>query len=665
MNGSGSTTDADLEALQAEIQRLTCENTELKHALKTARGEVSPDGTTGTEESCTSAKTDPSTLSTSGSECRDESDAVVTKKQLKQALKSIKVFKQQQQQLFDEFVLLRSKYDDLKKKTIVLLWEKLPQGEGARMIDWAIPPVDRECVQKKTRVGCYELMEHLGDGQFASVHACKKAVTTNSDASGGWTGARMEQAQLAVKIITKEKVTYIGSLQRIDNEIRTLQELSHPGVLKLYEVIHTEKYLYMITERGGMDLFDYFEYHPITSPENARSIMRGIMAPVMYCHSLNVCHRDLKPENILLEVHDKVDDQGRRITMVDNIKLCDFGLCAKCSDDGMLDDFCGSPGFFAPEIVTEKEYNGKVTDVWSLGCILLELTIGHDSFNELWMVAYDYNNLVAPDRFAQKIGRAVESVRKVVSNDELLDLVSSLLRVAPEQRKTVLEVYGNDAASAHPWLQRTEEHPSVAGSTTASVVVAASTEPVASTNGSIPALSREGPVGSENGDGGENKHATGPPIPRLSSSSVGNVSGAPLNRNTRSSPRERLSPLGARTPTRSEIVSRPLGVSPKHRSSPALSSLSHGGGDGTVSASKVAGRHSPGLVVTEADAHEVMPPNHKTSFPPPSPLANTQTVVASEGFFDSKSEGDKRPAGAAAAAAAAVAAITAASSATS
>ena len=52
------------------------------------------------------------------------------------------------------------------------------------------------------------------------------------------------------------------------------------GVLRLYEVIHTEKYLYMFTERGGMDLFDFFECYPLTSPETARVIMRGIMAPV-------------------------------------------------------------------------------------------------------------------------------------------------------------------------------------------------------------------------------------------------------------------------------------------------------------------------------------------------------------------------------------------------
>ena len=99
-------------------------------------------------------------------------------------------------------------------------------------------------------------MEHLGDGQFASVHACKiieqvgpldkseearygricsPSSTTygqtgaEAGAHDKWTGPGGEAARLAAKIITKEKVTYVGSLQRIDNEIRTLRRLNHPG----------------------------------------------------------------------------------------------------------------------------------------------------------------------------------------------------------------------------------------------------------------------------------------------------------------------------------------------------------------------------------------------------------------------------------------------------
>lgn len=57
------------------------------------------------------------------------------------------------------------------------------------------------------------------------------------------------------------------------------------------------------------------------------------------------------------------------------MKLIDFGLCTRAvtSQDHMLRDFCGSPGFFAPEILLSECYDGMKADVWSLGCILLEV----------------------------------------------------------------------------------------------------------------------------------------------------------------------------------------------------------------------------------------------------------------------------------------------------
>ena len=51
----------------------------------------------------------------------------------------------------------------------------------------------------------------------------------------------------------------------------------------------------------------------------------------------------------------------------------------------MLTDFCGSPGFFAPEIILSKEYNGQSADYWSIGCILLELLVGNAEFEQWWI----------------------------------------------------------------------------------------------------------------------------------------------------------------------------------------------------------------------------------------------------------------------------------------
>ena len=187
------------------------------------------------------------------------------------------------------------------------------------------------------------------------------------------------------------------ALRRVGNEIDVLRRLSHPGMLRLQHVLHTRKFLYLITDRGGHDLFDFFEVHPDNvSSAVARKIMMGILNPIAYCHANGVCHRDLKPENVLLQ--SSKNPETCEIDVAD-VKLCDFGLCEVVEDDQMLEDFCGSPGFFAPEIVTTKRHDGKMADIWSVGCILLELTLGHEYFNKMWMAAYDYNLLSKPAMF--------------------------------------------------------------------------------------------------------------------------------------------------------------------------------------------------------------------------------------------------------------------------
>ena len=237
-------------------------------------------------------------------------------------------------------------------------------------------------------------------------------------------GAPVAPANLAAKVIAKDKVgtnehpgrlneipdktrmdititclqvTNLMALRRVGNEIDVLRRLSHPGILKLEKVLHSSEHLYLITERGGHDLFDFFEANPDRVPPGvARKIMTGILDPIAFCHANGVCHRDLKPENVLLRSKENL---ATGEIDVSDVKLCDFGLCENVEDGQMLEDFCGSPGFFAPEIVTTKRHDGKMADIWSVGCILLELTLGHEYFNKMWMAAYDYNLLSKPAMF--------------------------------------------------------------------------------------------------------------------------------------------------------------------------------------------------------------------------------------------------------------------------
>jgi len=109
-----------------------------------------------------------------------------------------------------------------------------------------------------------------------------------------------------------------------------------------------------------LDLFDFYDDHPNGVTEQlGRLIIMGIMDGVDFIHSKNIAHRDLKPENILL----------RRVMGTDgeeeyDVVLCDFGLCARVNEGELMSDFCGSPGFFAPEMFVNGNYDGKQADVW-------------------------------------------------------------------------------------------------------------------------------------------------------------------------------------------------------------------------------------------------------------------------------------------------------------
>ncbi len=80
-------------------------------------------------------------------------------------------------------------------------------------------------------------------------------------------------------------------------------------------------------------------------------------------------HRDLKPENLLL-------DENR------SIKIIDFGFGNNFTINGLLDTFCGSPFYAAPEMILGKKYEGPEVDMWSLGVILFALLCGHLPFDD-------------------------------------------------------------------------------------------------------------------------------------------------------------------------------------------------------------------------------------------------------------------------------------------
>lgn len=159
--------------------------------------------------------------------------------------------------------------------------------------------------------------------------------------------------------------------------------------------------------------------------------MVKILSAVSYLHKNSIIHRDLKPENILLV--SSADDT--------EIKLTDFGLAKKADHDG-LKTFCGTPQYFAPEVLRRKgTINGEgrygtAADMWSLGVVLYILLTGTFPFDE--------------DHLFDQIKTASYSLDGMEwrhISDAAKDLVQRMLRLNVKQRISV------DDAMRHPWIQ--------------------------------------------------------------------------------------------------------------------------------------------------------------------------------------------------------------------
>ncbi|XP_048354266.1 serine/threonine-protein kinase MARK1 isoform X1 [Sphaerodactylus townsendi] len=202
-------------------------------------------------------------------------------------------------------------------------------------------------------IGNYRLLKTIGKGNFAKVKLARHVLTGR---------------EVAVKIIDKTQLNPT-SLQKLFREVRIMKILSHPNIVKLFEVIETEKTLYLVIEyASGGEVFDYLVAHGRMKEKEARAKFRQIVSAVQYCHQKCIVHRDLKAENLLLD-----GDM--------NIKIADFGFSNEFTIGNKLDTFCGSPPYAAPELFQGKKYDGPEVDVWSLGVILYTLVSGSLPFD--------------------------------------------------------------------------------------------------------------------------------------------------------------------------------------------------------------------------------------------------------------------------------------------
>ena len=116
------------------------------------------------------------------------------------------------------------------------------------------------------------------------------------------------------------------------------------------------------------------------------------------------------------------------------MKVSDFGLCGYISDEKMMKTFCGSPCYCSPECLCRIQYDGRLSDVWSLGVILYAMVTGEHP----WTVS---NTSV----MLRQIMKGIYSVPPYVSKN-CKNLIQSMLKVNPKERITIEKI------QEHPWF---------------------------------------------------------------------------------------------------------------------------------------------------------------------------------------------------------------------
>jgi serine/threonine protein kinase len=255
----------------------------------------------------------------------------------------------------------------------------------------------------------YQIGRTIGKGTFGKV---KLGVHT------------LTGEKVAVKILEKEKIKDSSDVERVSREIKILKQVNNPNIVKLYEIIETQKQLYLIMEyASGGELFDYIVARTRLKEQQACLFLQQILAGVEYLQLIRVVHRDLKPENLLL------DNKN-------NIKIVDFGLSNLYKHEETLKTACGSPCYAAPEMIAGKRYHGAQVDIWSCGVILFAMVNGYLPFEDPNTSSL-YKKIIAGDF---KCGSWV--------SPEVHDLLKGILNTNPESRLTI------DKIRAHKWFQK-------------------------------------------------------------------------------------------------------------------------------------------------------------------------------------------------------------------
>lgn len=198
--------------------------------------------------------------------------------------------------------------------------------------------------------GRYEIREIIGVGGMAVVY---KAYDNIDDRI------------VAIKILKDEYLTNEDFKRRFKNESKAIAVLSHPNIVRVYNVSFGDRLQYIVMEYvDGITLKEYIEQQGVINWKEAVHFMGQILAALQHAHDKGIVHQDIKPQNIML-----LQDG--------TIKVTDFGIArfSRVDNDTTSENAIGSVHYISPEQARGEMTDDKA-DIYSVGVVMYEMLTG-------------------------------------------------------------------------------------------------------------------------------------------------------------------------------------------------------------------------------------------------------------------------------------------------
>lgn len=201
----------------------------------------------------------------------------------------------------------------------------------------------------------YKIIELIGSGGMANVYK-------GTDVSDNRT--------VAVKVLREEFLDNDELVRRFKNESKAISMLSHPNIVKVYDVNFTDDVQYIVMEYiDGINFMQYLESQGKLNWEEALHFTVQVLRALQHAHDRGIVHRDIKPQNIM-------------VLRDGSIKVMDFGIArfSRSQTRTITDKAIGSVHYISPEQARGEETDAK-SDIYSLGVMLYEMLTGKLPFD--------------------------------------------------------------------------------------------------------------------------------------------------------------------------------------------------------------------------------------------------------------------------------------------